>query len=121
MDLEEATRKTAVLWLSGHPLWHVWHDGAAYVVGGGLEQPLPDCRQGRVTVRTKNGDVLEWDAEVEPVPAGSPDWDAVVPLLHAKRLNAPDGEQQPLRWARESAVLRLTPAGESLANENRTG
>ncbi|MFN2523154.1 MAG: hypothetical protein ABR614_07560 [Mycobacteriales bacterium] len=111
MQLADVMRKTAVLWLSGSPLWHVWHEGAAYVVGGGLEQPLPEWRHGRVTVRTKNGDVLAWGADVQPVPVGSPDWDAVVPLLHAKRLNAPDGEQQPARWARESTVLRLTPTG----------
>jgi hypothetical protein len=107
--IEEATRKSAVLWLDGHPLWHVWHDGAAYVVGGGIEQPLPDCSRGTVTVRTKD-DVLTWPAVVEPVPVGSALWDEVVPLLHVKRLNAPDGDGQPARWARESRVLRLVPA-----------
>jgi hypothetical protein len=35
-----------------------------------------------------------------------------VPLLHATRLNAPDGEDQPHRWARDSLVLCLTPTGE---------
>jgi hypothetical protein len=38
-------------------------------------------------------------------------WDVVVPELHAKRLNPPDGEQQPARWARESRVVRIEPTG----------
>ena len=114
------TRKSGVLWLAGSPLWHVWHDGAAYVVGGGLEQPLPDCRRGVVQVPTKDGPVA-WTADVEPVPVGSALWDEVVPLLHAKRLNAPDGDQQPARWAGESQVLRLVPAGEGAPVPNRTG
>jgi len=35
-----------------------------------------------------------------------------VPVLHAQRLNAPDGQEQPARWARESRVLTLLPDGE---------
>jgi len=58
--------------------------------------------------------VVTWVADVSPVAPGSPLWDEVVPLLHAKRLNAPDGEEQPQRWARESVVLRFTPTGETL-------
>jgi hypothetical protein len=51
-------------------------------------------------------------ADVEQVRPGTPAWDEVVPLLHAKRLNPPDGDAQLARWARESLVLRLTPTGE---------
>ncbi|MCU1673790.1 MAG: hypothetical protein JWN77_1903 [Frankiales bacterium] len=126
MQIGELTRRTAVLWLTpegtdhAFPLWHLWHDGAAYVVGGGLEQPLPDCRRGVVRVRTKDGP-MAWTADVEAVPVGGPRWDEVVPLLHAKRLNAPDGDRQPDRWARESQVLRLVPAGEDPHVPNRTG
>ena len=32
--------------------------------------------------------------------------------LHAKRLNPPDGEAQPARWARESRVARIEPTGQ---------
>ena len=43
----EAMKRTALVWLSyagsdrAWPVWHVWHEGAAYVVCGGAEQPLP--------------------------------------------------------------------------------
>ena len=99
-------------WEREHPVWHVWHDGRAYVVTGGAEQPFPPCERAVVVVRSRarQGDrVAEWTAQVAAVDVGSPEWDEVVPLLHARRLNAPDGEEQPARWARESTVLRLRP------------
>ena len=37
--------------------------------------------------------------------------EAAVADLKGKRLNAPDGEAMPERWARECRVLRLEPAG----------
>jgi hypothetical protein len=43
---------------------------------------------------------------------GTPEWDEVVPLLLAKRLNPQDRAEQAQRWARECVVLRLTPTGE---------
>lgn len=120
-------------------VWSLWHDGAAYVVVGGREQQLPGLRLGGraygqaggrayrqaggraygqaggravVVVRSSRRDrVAEWDAAVEAVLPGTPRWDEVVPLLHARRLNAPDGEAQPARWAAESTVLRLVPVG----------
>lgn len=121
--VEEATRRSGVVWVTvagdprPHPVWHVWHEDAAYVVTGGLEQPLPTGTRAVVAVRSRDrrdGLLVRWVADVSPVPPGSPLWDAVVPLLHARRLNAPDGEEQPARWARESTVLRLHPTGETL-------
>lgn len=123
----EATRRSGVLWIGpkGSPdlraAWHVWHAGCAWVVTGGREQPLPalvDAQQAVVAVRSKQrqGDLLvEWVADVHRVQPATPEWDEVVPLLHTRRLNAPDGEQQPARWAHESVVLRLTPTGEQRA------
>lgn len=121
--VEEATRRSAVVWVRpeaadrAYPVWHVWHDGAMYVVAGGIEQPMPATARAAVAVRSKDrqADLLvEWVADVEPVQPGTDAWDEVVPLLHAKRLNAPDGEEQPARWARESTVLRFRPTGETL-------
>ena len=121
--VEEATRRSAVVWLRpadaerALPAWHVWHAGAALVVTGPGEQPLPGVRPGGrvlVLVRSKErqGDLLvQWWADVEQVAPGTPQWDEVVPLLAAARLNAPDGEEQPARWAREASVLRLVPDG----------
>jgi hypothetical protein len=100
-----------------HAVWHVWHEGAAYVVTGGGEQPLPAGPRAVVAVRSRDrrdGLLVRWVAEVSAVPPGSPLWETVVPLLHARRLNAVDGEDQPARWARESTVLELRPTGETL-------
>ena len=119
--IEEATRRSGVVWVAPaaggreQAVWHLWHQGAAYVVTGGAEQPWPDV-SGRVlvTVRSRErqaGQVVRWAAAVEQVAAGGALWDEVVPLLAAQRLNAPDGQRQPERWARESRVLRLAPDG----------
>ncbi|MCW2605584.1 MAG: hypothetical protein JWO60_277 [Frankiales bacterium] len=119
----EATRRSGLVWVRPEaggreqPVWHVWHDGAALVVTGGLEQPFPEAARVVVVVRSRarQGDrLVQWVATVEDVPPGTPAWDAAVPLLHAERLNAPDGEEQPARWARESRVLRLVPTGETV-------
>ena len=118
----DATRRVGVIWVQlpgdrPRPLWHLWHNGAAYVVTGGLEQPLPGApRQHRAQVvtpgRATSDQPLTWVARLEPVPPGTAGWDEVAPLLRAKRLNAPDGEAQQERWARESVLLRLVPTGE---------
>ena len=125
--IEEATRRSGLVWVRGdggeQPVWHVWHDGAALVVTGGLEQPFPRG-QGpggdRVVVavrsRARQGDrLVQWVADVVEVPPGGQAYDDAVRRLHAERLNAPDGEEQPRRWARESRVLRLQPTGQVLA------
>ena len=120
--VEEACRKSSLVWLrpagAAHAVavWHVFTDGAIHVVGGGAEQPLPDLADGEhveVTVRSKDtgGRLLRLTATVTQVRPGTEAWDLVVPELHAKRLNQPDGEEQPRRWARESTVLRLEPDG----------
>ncbi len=121
--VEEATRRSAVVWLvaaGGRPqaVWHAWHDGAAHLVADGLEQQVPGVGDGDrvlVVVRSKERQadrVVQWWARVVQLAPGSAAWDAVVPVLHARRLNAPDGERQVQRWARESRVLSLVPDGE---------
>lgn len=122
--VEEATRRSGLVWVvpdgsaREHPVWHVWHDGRMFVVTGGREQPLPDGLTSAVVAvrsRARQADrLVQWRAGVAQVPPGSALWDEVVPLLHAKRLNAPDGEEQPARWARESVVLAFTPTGETV-------
>ncbi|MFF5634247.1 hypothetical protein [Streptomyces sp. NPDC012825] len=117
--VEEATKKSGLVWVRGtgpaRALWHVWHDGAALVVGDGPgEQPLPGLVDGgtaEVTVRSKDkgGRIVAWTAAVRELPAGTEEWDAAVAELKGKRLNAPDGEAMPERWARECRVVRLDP------------
>jgi hypothetical protein len=125
--VEEAAKKSGVIWVrpldaapsSAQAAWHAWLDGAAYVVTGGAEQRLPAIDTATEVVVTvpskdKGGRLVTWVARPSLVEPGSAQWDAAVPVLHAKRLNAPDGEAQPARWARESRVIRLEPTGEVL-------
>ncbi|OON81295.1 hypothetical protein GBW32_24395 [Streptomyces tsukubensis] len=119
--VEEATKKSGLVWVGGagpaRALWHVWHDGAAHVVGDGPgEQPLPGLTDGglaRVTVRSKDkgGRLVGWTARVTELAPLSPAWEAAVAELRGKRLNSPDAETMPKRWARECRVLRLEPSG----------
>lgn len=128
--VEEACRKSAVLWLQppGQPravaAWHVWVDDAVYVVSGGREQRLPEMHDGdpvKVTVRSKDkgARLVTFTATASRVQPHTPTWERVVPDLHAKRLNPPDGEAQPLRWAAESTVTRLAPVGDVLEAPGR--
>ncbi|MCP9990931.1 MULTISPECIES: hypothetical protein [Streptomyces] len=120
--IEEASKKSGLIWVEGpgvpaRPLWHVWHEGAACVVGDGPgEQPLTGLADGtraEVTVRSKDkgGRLVTWTAAVRELASGSEEWTAAVDGLKGKRLNAPDGEAMPERWARECRVLRLEPTG----------
>ncbi|MCX4983278.1 hypothetical protein [Streptomyces sp. NBC_00572] len=117
--VEEATKKSGLVWVRGtgpaRALWHVWFDGAAFVVGDGPgEQPLPGLADGgtaEVTVRSKDkgGRLVAWTADVRELAPGTEEWDAAVAELKGKRLNAPDGEAMTGRWAGECRVLRLDP------------
>ncbi|MFD9908620.1 hypothetical protein [Streptomyces sp. NPDC059063] len=117
--VEEATKKSGLIWVRGagpaRALWHVWHDGAAHLVGDGPgEQPLPELADGataEVTVRSKDkgGRVVAWTATVTELAPRSEAWEAAVAELKGKRLNAPDGEAMVDRWAGECRVLRLAP------------
>ncbi|MFF3287813.1 hypothetical protein [Streptomyces sp. NPDC003023] len=130
--VEEATKKSGLVWVRGdgpaRALWHVWHEGAAHVVGDGPgEQPLPGLVDGgdaEVTVRSKDkgGRLVAWPARVSELAPHSDEWEAAVGELKGKRLNAPDAERMTERWARECRVLRLEPrdavtefSGDSLA------
>jgi hypothetical protein len=121
--VEEATRKSGIIWVQGagspaRCLWHAWHDGAAHVLGDGPgEQPLPGLADGgraTVTVRSKDkgGRLVVWTARVSELAPGSDAWQAAAAELKGKRLNAPDGEAMPERWARECRLLRLEPDSE---------
>ncbi|CAM5720354.1 hypothetical protein [Streptomyces fumanus] len=120
--IEEATKKSGLVWVRGpgvpaRALWHVWHEGAACLLGDGPgEQPLPGLADGgtaEVTVRSKDkgGRLVTWSARVVELASGSEAWRAAVAELKGKRLNAPDGEAAVERWARECRVLRLEPTG----------
>ncbi|SEK44546.1 hypothetical protein [Nonomuraea pusilla] len=113
--VEEGARKSGVLWLTlDRPrlAWHVWHDGAIYLVAGGGEQELPGLDaldRVRVTLRSKDNGarLVEFDAAVSRVDqAAEP---GAVAALAKERLNAADSEHLTERWARDSLVVRLDP------------
>ncbi|MHC5904874.1 hypothetical protein ACVNF4_13360 [Streptomyces sp. S6] len=118
--VEEATKKSGLIWVSARPLWHTWHEGAAYVLGDGPgEQPLNGLTEGgtaEVTVRSKDkgGRLVTWTARVVHVKPGTDEYASATGELKTKRLNAPDGEAMLERWSRECRLLRLEPTGETL-------
>jgi hypothetical protein len=126
--IEEAAKKSALLWLAAEPggrayaAWHVWVDGAVLVVSGGLEQPMPVLdlldadRRIIVTLRSKDtwGRLVTWVGRAENIAPDDDAWAAAAVELHAKRLNSPDGEAAPERWRRESVITRIVPTGELL-------
>lgn len=126
--VEEASKKSGLIWVRGpegpaRSLWHVWHDGAVCLVGGGpLEQPLDGLgltHGGTATVsvrsKDKGGRLVVWPARVVELPPRDERWEAAVAELRGKRLNAPDFQTVADRWARECRVLRLEPAGTPVA------
>jgi hypothetical protein len=120
--IDEAAKKSDLLWVrapDGHgrsrPVWHVWQDGAGYVLSGGIEQPVPDDIVDRAVVTLRSKDkrarLVSFEASVTVLAPESEAWTSIVPALRAKRLNLPDAEQAISRWARECAVWRLDPTG----------
>lgn len=127
--VEETTKRSGLIWVQvpgrrPQPVWHLWHEGAAYVVGGDGEQPtagLEEADTARIGVRSKDtgARVLVWEARVEPVPVGSDAWTAVIPLLLAKRLNLVDAADAAQRWARDCRAFRLVPTGRITESADR--
>src|SRR5690606_3090557 len=62
-----------------------------------------------VRSKDKGGRLVSWTAPVVELAAGSEAWTAAVAELKGNRLNAPDGEAVPDRWAHECLVLRVEP------------
>ncbi|MGH3328906.1 MAG: hypothetical protein ACRDPT_14125 [Streptomycetales bacterium] len=125
--IEEATRKSGLVWVTvgnerARAVWQLWYGGAAYVVTGGAEQPLPTLETAgeptstiTVTVPSKDtrGRLVSWRARVTTVDPASEHWHTVAGELSAKRLNAPEPTGELMeRWARECRIVRLEPTGE---------
>jgi hypothetical protein len=123
--VEEATKRSGLVWLDyagagrSRPAWHVWHEGAAYVVSDGPEQPLPGIERAdrvRVTVRAKDtrARLLTWVAEAATVTHGTAEWATAAEALRAQRLNASPADALVLVWGADSTITRLRPTGEVL-------
>lgn len=120
--VDEVMKRTGVCWLryagSGRdrPVWHLWREGAAYVVSGGSEQPLPGIeRVGEATViaRTKDSRerLLAWRAAVATVRPGSHEYQAVVRELLVDRLNLENLGRTWGTWVDHCTITRLRPTG----------
>lgn len=118
----ELMKKSGLCWLRfpgsdrEHAAWHIWHEGAAYLVSGGSEQAVPgldSAEAATVVVRTKDSRqrLVAWVARVSQMVPDDADWDEAVAALVAARLNLTDAEDAAKRWAIECAVSRLTPTG----------
>lgn len=113
--LAEAMTKSGLLWIDvaddrTWPAWHVWDDGAALVVSGPGEQPLPWLPpEVRLVVRSKDtgGRLLTVRARTHVLEPGSPQWQRATELLRASRLNAVD--DCVTRWAAACTVTALVP------------
>ncbi|HEV8056397.1 MAG TPA: hypothetical protein VGP51_07915 [Nocardioidaceae bacterium] len=120
--VDEVMRRTGVCWLRyagsqrARPAWHLWRDGAAYVVSGDGEQPLPGIeRAAEATVVTRTKDsrerLLAWRAHVAQVSTTDDGYDDIVAALIAVRLNHGDPAQVRRAWATGCTITRLTPTG----------
>jgi hypothetical protein len=113
--LGEAMTKSGLLWIDvagdrAWPAWHVWDDGAAYVVSGPGEQPLPWLpEEVRLILRSKDtgGRLLTLRAHTHVLEPGTPEWVTAAELLRASRLNAVDDSLT--RWADACTLTALVP------------
>lgn len=120
--IAELGGKSDLVWVtvSGRPpqaLWSVWHDEAIAVVTGGVEQPDPGLVDGasvELILRSKENRARQVavTSTVERLEPGTVAWNDAAAALHPKRLNPPDGEAQPQRWASDSALWLLRPTHE---------
>ena len=123
-QLDEAMKKTGLVWVRATGpanraigLWHLWQNGNVYLLTGGIEQPAPAGLEtgatAHVTARAKgkNARVLAFEASVDTLTPEPEEWRTIAAALVPKRLNLPDGEAAPGRWARECTLWRLQPTG----------
>jgi len=118
----ELAAKSDLVWVQvgdqpARPVWSVWNNDAIAVVTDGIEQLNPGLTDnGSVTVivrsRENRARQVAVVSTVEELVPGSESWDVAVKALHPKRLNAPDGERQPGRWAEESSIWLIHPTAE---------
>ncbi|MET1038359.1 MAG: hypothetical protein ABW075_08800 [Aeromicrobium sp.] len=116
----DLAKKSGLVWVSyggrTHAVWHEWVGDAVCIVSGGTEQALPGIadQQGvTLLLRSKTTRALaaSVEARVEIVAPGSEHWDPTTTALKAGRLNLADSASAISRWADESLVVRLVPAG----------
>ena len=97
--IEEASKKSGLIWVEApgvpaRPLWHVWHEGAACVVGDGpVGESMPErwareCRVLRLEPTGATGTLPDGDLSAAPLPTPATTrtpMPAGLPRLLAKR------------------------------------
>jgi hypothetical protein len=125
--IAEAAAKSGLLWIRpapgrAWPAWHIWRDGAAYVVSGPGEQQLPPL-EGPVDVILRSKDtearLLTLRADAATVRPDQAEWTEIATALKAGRLNAPDPDGLLERWAAGAVITRLAPTGELVEGPGR--
>ncbi|MDO9380635.1 MAG: hypothetical protein Q7T56_17455 [Nocardioidaceae bacterium] len=115
----ELARRSGLVWVElgtpprAHPVSHVWHDGAVWVVSGGGEQPLPGIEAAGDAVltlrsRASRATVVRVRASVEVVRPADERWPDAARVLLADRLNVA-GPDPLARWAAIATTSRLVP------------
>jgi hypothetical protein len=125
--IDEAMKKSGLIWLGEvgaerkRAYWYAWLDGKIYLLTGGGEQPDPGLRErSEVDVLARSKDtwhrLVMFRARVTLLLATDSDWPEASAELAKGRLNLPDAEGAPERWAadRNTRCYRLTPTGEIL-------
>ncbi|MBA3800168.1 MAG: hypothetical protein H0X18_13950 [Geodermatophilaceae bacterium] len=131
--LEAAMKGAGVVWLrpagptanaypsTTGPIWHIWSDGACYILTGPGEQPVPGIIDGgrcEVTARNRiGGRAVTWTATVSALDPGDPEWAAVAPKLAASRLNGGDPVAVLPTWPGRLTILCLRPTGDMATAE----
>ena len=127
--LEAAMKGVGVVWLAPvavpgsstipsttGPVWHIWFEGACYLLTGPGEQPLPgivDSGTCQVTARNSaGGRAITWTATVEALEPAGQEWTSVAPKLAAGRLNGGDPAAVVPTWPGTVTILCLRPTGE---------
>jgi hypothetical protein len=118
----ELANKSDLVWVAvpnrpAQALWCIWHSDAISVVVGGIEQHDPGLSDGgtcEVILRSKENRARQVSVRATAVrlEPGTDSWAEAAAALHPKRLNPPDGEAQPERWARDSALWLLRPTAD---------
>lgn len=102
--------------VSTGPVWHIWSDGACYLLSGPGEQPLPGIVHGgccTVTARNSGGGrAITWTATVQALEPESEQWATIAPKLAAGRLNGGDPATVVLTWPGRLSIMCLRPTGE---------
>ncbi|WP_415830376.1 hypothetical protein, partial [Kibdelosporangium persicum] len=111
--IADATKKSGLIWITrpdtarAMPAWHHWHDDAAYVL-----VDLSDVDRVSVITRDKatGARSVTWDATVTRVSPGTAEWDAVVPEIHAARLNSPPPDDSTPLFRLSHTAVSTIPA-----------